>query len=306
MDQKIREQKTGDQKTGFHYGHEVLNLYDEFAHGGITRREFVDRAAKFALGGLTAAALLETLCPNYALAEQVARGDSRLESGYVDYASPKGTGKVHAYMSRPAKPGKWPGVIVGHEAGGLNPYVEDVARRLALLNFIALAPDALSSVGGYPGDQEKGSQMQSKLDRNLLTEDFGAGVTFLRSHAQCTGKVGMVGFCFGGGIACELAVRMPGTLTSAVSYYGRQPKTEDVAKIQAPLLIHFAEVDNAANPGWPAFEAALKAKKIDYAAYTYPGTHHGFHNDSTPARYNDEAAKLSWQRTVEFLNKTLR
>jgi len=286
------------------YSHEIFNLYDEFAHGEITRREFTDRAAKFAIG-LSAAALLEALRPNYARAQQVAKDDPRVKSGYVDYPSPKGSGRMHAYLSRPAKPaGKLPGVVVGHEAGGLNPWVEDVARRLALLDFIALAPDALTPLGGYPGDQEKGLAMQAKMDRATMTEDFGAGVTYLQADPGCTGKVGMIGFCFGGGVAVQLTVQMP-SLVCAVSYYGREPATEDVAKIKVPLLLHYADVDNAANPGRPAFEAALKANHVDYQAYSYPGTHHSFANDSTP-RYDEAAAKLSWQRSVDFLNKNLR
>ena len=293
-----------EQKKSPQYSHEVFNLYDEYAHGGITRREFIDRAAKLAIG-LSGAALLESLSPNYVLAQQVAKDDSRLTSGYIDYPSPKGSGRMHAYLSRPAKPGrKLPGVVVGHEAGGLNPYVEDVARRLALLDFIALAPDALTPMGGYPGDQEKGLEMQKHMDSATMNEDFGAGVSYLQLDPGCTGKVGMVGFCFGGGVAVQLAVQMP-SLVSAVSYYGREPATADVAKIKVPLLLHYAEVDGASNPGRPAFEAALKANHVEYTAYDYPGTHHSFANDSTP-RYDEAAAKLSWQRTVDFLNKTLR
>jgi len=293
-----------ERKKSSEYGHEVFSLYDEYAHGEITRREFTDRAAKFAIG-LSAAALLENLRPNYALAQQVAKDDPRIKSGYINYPSPKGSGTMHAYLSRPAKPsGKLPGVVVGHEAGGLNPYVEDVARRLALLDFIALAPDALTPVGGYPGDQEKGLALQAKMDRATMTEDFGAGVTYLQADAGCTGKVGMVGFCFGGGVAVQLTIQMP-SLACAVSYYGREPATADVAKIKVPLQLHYADVDNAANPGRPAFEEALKANHVEYTAYSYPGTHHSFHNDSTP-RYDEAAAKLAWQRTVDFLNKNLR
>ena len=287
------------------YSHEIFNLYDEYAHGAITRREFADRATKFALG-ISGAALLESLCPNYALAQQVAKDDPRIKSGYVNYPSPKGSGTMHAYLSRPAKPaGKLPGVIVGHEAGGLNPYVEDVARRLALLDFIALAPDALTPLGGYPGDQEKGLEMQKHMDRNTMTEDFGAGGIYLKADPGCSGKVGMVGFCFGGGVAVQLTIQMPGGLASAVSYYGREPETADVPKIKVPLQLHYAEVDNASNPGRAAFEAALQASHVEYTSYFYPGTHHSFHNDSTP-RYDEAAAKLAWQRTVDFLNKTLR
>ncbi len=293
-----------EPKKSPQYSHELFDLYDEFAHGEITRRQFTERAAKFAIG-ISAAALLQNLQPNYALAQQVPKDDPRIKSGYVDYPSPKGSGTMHAYLSRPAKPaGKLPGVVVGHEAGGLNPYVEDVARRLALLNFIALAPDALTPLGGYPGDQEKGLELQKHMDRAKMNEDFGAGVTYLQADPGCTGKVGMVGFCFGGGVAVQLTTQMP-SLACAVSYYGREPATEDVAKIKVPLQLHYAEFDNASNPGRPAFEAALKANHVDYTAYSYPGTHHSFHNDSTP-RYDEAAAKLAWQRTVDFLNKNLR
>jgi carboxymethylenebutenolidase len=293
-----------EQNKPSKYSHEVFNLYDEYAHGGISRREFIERAGKFGVG-LSGAALLEALSPNYARAEQVAKDDPRLKSGYVDYPSPKGYGNVHAYISRPANPkGKLPGVVVGHEAGGLNPYTEDVVRRLALLDFIALGPDALTSIGGNKGDQELGLKLQSKMDRAKMTEDFGAGVALLQADPGCSGKVAMVGFCFGGGVATQLTIQMP-SMVAAVSYYGREPATEDVAKIKVPLLLHYAEIDNSANPGWPAFEAALKANHVNYTAYSYPGTHHAFHNDSTP-RYDEAAATLSWKRTVDFLNMYLR
>jgi carboxymethylenebutenolidase len=284
---------------------ELLDLFDRYVHGALTRREFLDRAGRFAAGGLTAAALLESLSPNYAWAQQVAPDDPRLKTEYVTYSSPQGHGTVRAYQVRPAgAAGRLPGVVVVHENRGLNPYIEDVARRLGPEGYLVLAPDGLTPVGGYPGDDDQGRELQAKLDRDKLMEDFVAAAVHLQSHPDCTGRVGVVGFCYGGLVANMVAVRLP-DLAAAVPFYGRQPAAEDVARIKAPLLIHYAENDQGVNAGWPDYEAALKAHQVDYTAHFYPGTNHGFHNDTTP-RYDEAAAKLAWQRTVDFLNRTLR
>lgn len=294
-----------ERKKASDFDPELLALFDRYVHGGITRREFVDGAARFAVGGLSAAALLETLSPNYAWAQQVPKDDSRLKAEYVNYPSPQGSGNIRGYLARPAKAGgRLPGVVVVHENRGLNPYIEDVARRLGVLNFLALAPDALTPAGGYPGDDDKGRELQAKLDPAKMIEDFVAAAVFLKSHAECSGKVGVVGFCYGGGVANTLAVRIS-DLGAAVPFYGRQPATEDVAKIKCPLLIHYAGLDERINAGWPAYEAALKANHVTHTAYTYDGANHGFHNDTTP-RYDKAAATLAWERTVDFFNKTLR
>ncbi len=294
-----------ERKKASDFDPELLALFDRYVHGGITRREFVDGAAKFAAGGLTAGAILETLSPHYAWAQQVPKDDARLKAEYIDYPSPQGSGNMRAYLARPVKPsGRLPGVVVVHENRGLNPYIEDVARRLGVANFVALAPDALTSVGGYPGNDDQGRELQSKLDPAKMIEDFVAAAAFLKSHPECTGKVGVVGFCYGGGVANTLAVRLP-DLGAAVPFYGRQPATEDIAKIKCPLLIHYAGVDERINDGWPAYEAALKAHQVTYTAHLYQGTNHGFHNDTTP-RYDQAAATLAWERTIDFFNKTLR
>jgi carboxymethylenebutenolidase len=265
----------------------------------------LDRAKAFAVGGVTAAALLESLSPKYAEAQQIAPDDNRLKTEEVEYDSPQGYGKVKAYMVRPAgSSGKLPGVVVIHENRGLNPHIRDVARRTGLAGYLALAPDGLSSLGGYPGTDDEGRAMQRKLDRGKLAEDFVAAVKFLQSHPDCTGRVGCVGFCYGGSVANMLAVRIP-DLAAAVPFYGGQAATEDVPKIQAPLLLHYASHDERVNAGWPAYEEALKADNKRYTAYIYEGTNHGFHNDTTP-RYDDEAAKLAWQRTLDFFNEHLR
>jgi carboxymethylenebutenolidase len=277
----------------------LLKLFDQYVHGGITRRGFLDQAQRYAVGGLTAIGLLEALSPDYVRGQQLAADDARLETRYVEYDSPRGYGKVKAYLARPAgTKGKLPGVVVVHENRGLNPHIEDVARRTALAGYLALAPDGLTSLGGYPGTDDEGRAMQAKLDRDKMLEDFVAAVGFLQSHPDCTGRVGCVGFCYGGGVCNTLAVRIP-DLAAAVPFYGSQPPAEDVPKIQAPLLLHFAEHDDRVNAGWPAYEAALKANGVRYTAYVYPGTQHGFHNDTTP-RYDEAAAKLAWKRTLEF------
>ncbi len=283
----------------------VLELFDRYVHGGLSRREFLDSAKRYAVGGVTAAALLESLSPKYAEAQQVAPDDDRLQTGYVTYDSPGGYGKVKGYLVRPAKAeGKLPGVVVIHENRGLNPYIEDVARRTGLAGYLALAPDGLTSLGGYPGTDDEGREMQRKLDRDKLLEDFVAAVGFLQSHPDCTGRVGCVGFCYGGSVSNMLAVRIP-DLAAAVPFYGGQPPVEDVPKIKAPLLLHYAEKDDRVNAGWPAYEEALKANGVRYTAHVYPGTNHGFHNDTTP-RYDEAAAKLAWERTLAFFAEHLR
>ncbi|MFD2438813.1 YghX family hydrolase [Modicisalibacter luteus] len=282
----------------------MLELYDGYVHGHISRREFLDRAGQFAVGGLTAAALLSVLSPNYALAEQVKFTDPDILPEYITYPSPNGHGEVRGYLVRPTGvEGPVPGVVVAHENRGLNPYIEDVARRVAKAGFIALAPDGLSSVGGYPGNDEEGRELQRQVDPEKLMNDFFAAVEFLMAHEETTGRVGITGFCYGGGVANAAAVAYP-ELGAAVPFYGRQPDPQDVARIQAPLLIHYAELDTRINEGWPAYEAALKAHDKIYEAYIYEGVNHGFHNDSTP-RYDEQAAELAWTRTVEWFRRYL-
>jgi len=294
-----------ERKTAGDYPQELLNLFDHYVHGEIGRRQFLDGAAKYAVGGLTALGIWESLRPNYALAQQVPKDDKRIKGEYVTVASPEGNGSIRAYFVRPANAsGKLPGVLVIHENRGLNPYIEDVARRLAVENFLAFAPDGLSSVGGYPGDDEKGAALFQKVDAGKMFEDFVASAAWLKARPECTGKIGVVGFCFGGGAANKLAARLP-DLAAAVPFYGRQVPAEDAAKIKAPLLLHFASLDTRVNEGWPAYEAALKANHVTYTAYFYEGANHGFHNDTTP-RYDEAAAKLAWQRTLDFFNKYLR
>lgn len=295
-----------ERKKATDFPQELLNLFDRYVHGDIGRRDFLEGAQKFTAGGLTATAIWESLRPNYAWAQQVPKDDSRIKTEYATVPSPQGNGSIRGYMVRPAGGGgKLPGVMVVHENRGLNPYIEDVARRLGTENFLAFAPDGLTSVGGYPGDDEKGGQLFRQVDREKMTEDFLAAIRWLKSRSDCTGKVGVVGFCFGGGIANTLAVRMGADLAAAVPFYGGQPRTEDAAKIKAPLLLHFASLDTRVNAGWPAFEAALKSNGVNYTAHMYEGANHGFHNDTTP-RYDEAAAKLAWQRTLDFLNKHLR
>jgi len=295
-----------ERKKASDFPQELLNLFDLYVHGDIERREFLDGAKKFAVGGLTAAAIWESLRPNYAWAQQVAKDDTRIKTEYTTVPSPQGNGSIRGYLVRPANAsGKLPGVLVVHENRGLNPYIEDVARRLATANFMAFAPDGLTSVGGYPGDDEKGAKLFGQVDRLKMTEDFLAAARWLKARADCTGKVGVVGFCFGGGIANTLAVRMGADLAAAVPFYGAQPSAADAAKIKAPLLLHYASLDTRINAGWPAYEEALKANHLTYTAYIYEGANHGFHNDTTP-RYDEAAAKLAWQRTLDFFNKYLR
>lgn len=294
--------------TAKDFAPELLELYDFYAHGRISKREFLNRAAKYAVGGMTATAILALLRPNYALAQQVSFTDPDVLGEYITYASPRGHGDVRGYLARPAKgegkdEGKRPAVVVVHENRGLNPYIEDVARRLAKAGFIALAPDGLSSVGGYPGNDDKGRELQQQVDPEKLMNDFFAAVEFMRTFEGATGKVGITGFCYGGGVANAAAVAYP-ELAAAVPFYGRQADTADVPKIQAPLLLHYAETDPGINQGWPAYEAALKEHGKTYEAHIYPGTNHGFHNDSTP-RYDKEAAELAWQRTLDWFKRYL-
>jgi carboxymethylenebutenolidase len=292
-----------ERKKATDFPQEVLDLYDGVVHGTMTRREFLDQAAKYAVGGFTAAAMLESLQPNYAWAQQVAKDDKRIQTQSVDYDSPRGSGKMRGYLARPAKGGKLPGVLVIHENRGLNPYTEDVARRLAVEGYVAFAPDALTPVGGYPGDEEKAEQLFRQLDTEKRLEDMFAAAGYLKAHPECTGKIGAVGFCNGGNVVNILAVRLP-DLAAAVPFYGRQVSAEDAAKIKAPLQLHYAEHDENINKGWPAYEAALKASGVRYQAFIYPGVNHAFHNDTTP-RYDEAAAKLSWSRTVAFFKQHL-
>ena len=295
-----------ERKKASDFPQELLDLFDLYVHGDIDRRAFLEGAKKFAVGGLTAMAIWESLRPNYAWAEQVPKDDSRIKAEYETVSSPKGNGSIKGYLARPANGGgKLPAVLVVHENRGLNPYIEDVARRLATANFMAFAPDGLTSVGGYPGDDEKGAQLFGKVDRAKMGEDFVAAALWLKNRPDCTGKIGVVGFCFGGGVANNLAVRLGSDLAAAVPFYGAQPSAEDTAKIKAPLLLQYAGLDTRITGGWPAFEQALKANHATYTAYVYDGANHGFHNDTTP-RYDEAAAKLAWQRTLDFFNKYLR
>jgi carboxymethylenebutenolidase len=293
-----------ERQSASEFDQELLNLFDQYVHGAIDRRGFIDRAGKFAVGGLTAAALLDMLNPKFAEAQQVPKDDKRLKTEYLEYPSPKGNEKTRGYLARPANAtGKLAGVLVVHENRGLNPHIEDIARRLALDDFMAFAPDALAPLGGYPGDEDKAREVFPKLDQTKTREDFVAAASYLKTRPDCTGKIGAVGFCYGGGIVNMLATRMP-DLAAGVPFYGGQPPAEDVPKIKAPLLIQYAENDERINAGWPAFEAALKANNVKYEMFNYPGTQHGFNNDTTP-RYDEKSAKLAWQRTVEFFKKNL-
>ncbi len=295
-----------ERKTASDYPQELLNLFDRYVHGDIDRRAFLDGAKEYAACGVTAMAIWESLRPNYAWAEQVAKDDSRIRTERATVPSPQGNGSVSGYLVRPAAAsGKLPGILVIHENRGLNPYIEDVARRLGTSNFIAFAPDGLTSVGGYPGNDEKGGQLFGTVDRPKMMEDFVASARWLKARSDCTGKIGVVGFCFGGGISNSLAVRLGSDLAAAVPFYGGQAPAADVPRIKAPLLLHYASLDTRINNGWPAYEEALKANKAAYTAHMYEGANHGFHNDTTP-RYDEAAAKLAWQRTLDFFNKYVR
>ena len=294
-----------ERKSASEYPQELLDLFHEYQHGDISRRTFLDRSGKFAIGGLTVATIFESLTPNYAWAQQVPPDDKRITVGYEVVQSPAGNGSIKGYLARPAKKGKLPVVLVIHENRGLNPYVEDVARRLALANFIAYAPDGLTSVGGYPGNDEKGAAAFRTVDGKKMTEDFVAAAKWLKARPDSTGKLGAVGFCFGGGMVNQLAVRLGADLTAGVAFYGRQAGADDVPKISAPLLLHYAGNDEGVNAGIANYEAALKANNKVYSLHMYEGKQHGFHNDTTP-RYDETAAKLAWERTLEFFNKYLR
>ncbi len=290
--------------TAKDFDQELLDLYDFYAHGKITKREFLDRAGKFAAGGATAAGLLAMLSPDYALAQQVSFNDPDIHADYITYPSPEGTGDVRGYLVRPADAdGPLPAVLVIHENRGLNPYIEDVARRVAKAGFMALAPDGLTSVGGYPGNDADGRELQRTVDGVALMNDFFAGFEHLLSRDDSTGRVGAVGFCYGGGVVGAIAVAYP-ELAAGVPFYGRQPASEDVPKIEAPLLIHMGELDERINAGWPDFEAALQANNKVYEAYIYEAANHGFHNDSTP-RYDEAMAALAWDRTIAWFGAHL-
>ena len=295
-----------ERKKATDYPQELLNLFDSYVHGGMDRRAFLEAAQKYATGGLTALAIWESLRPNYAWAQQVPRDDSRVKTEYVTVASPKGNTNIKGYLVRPTKAtGKMPAVLVIHENRGLNPYIEDVARRLGTEGFLAFAPDGLTSVGGYPGDDEKGGELFTTVDRTKMQEDFVAAAQWLKAHKDGTGKIGAVGFCFGGGIVNMLAVRMGTDLAAGVPFYGSQPSKEDAAKIKSPLLLQYASLDKRITDGWPTYEEVLKTNLVPYWAYIYEGVNHGFHNDTTP-RYDETAARLAWQRTLTLFNKYVR
>jgi len=289
---------------------EAIALYNLFIHGEISRRDFVDGLQRFAVGGLTVAALMQALMPNYALGQQVSRTDERIKASYETVPSPQGNGSIKGYLVRPVsadtrseKPAKLPGIIVIHENRGLNPHIEDIARRLALANFMAFAPDGLTSLGGFPGDDYRGGQLFAKVDRNKMTEDFVAAAVWLKSRPDCTGKIGATGFCYGGGIANTLAVRLGADIGAAAPFYGGPPAKEDVAKIKAAILVHHGELDTRLAATWPAYDKALTEANVPHEGYIYPGAVHGFNCDATPERYNKAAADLAWQRTIGWFNK---
>jgi carboxymethylenebutenolidase len=292
-------------KTAHDFDQEVLILFDAYVHGAIDRRTFLERAAKYAVGGITAVVLLDQLSPKFAEARVVKTDDERIEADYVEYDSPEGSNKMRGYFVRPKKEGKLPGILVIHENRGLNPHIEDIARRIALENFVAFAPDALFPLGGYPGDEDKARELFQQLDQEKTREDFIAASEFLKEHDECTGKMGAVGFCWGGGMVNYLATRLGDDLCAGVAFYGSAANSEDVEKIKAPLMIQSAEVDERINASWPEFERALKAAKVKYERHLYPGTQHGFNNDTTP-RYDVKAAKKAWERTIAFFNKHVR
>ena len=293
------------RKTAQDFDQELLILFDAYVHGTLDRRGFLEGAQKFAVAGMSAGMLLTALSPNFAQAQQVPPNDSRLKTERVEIDSPQGTGQVKGYLARPANAtGPLPAVLVVHENRGLNPHIEDIVRRLALDNFMAFAPDALAPLGGYPGDEDQARTLFAKLDQTKTREDFVTAARYLKARPDCTGKLGTVGFCYGGGMAHLLSTRLP-DLNAAVSFYGNHPAAEEAAKVKAPLQIHFAGIDERINAAWPVYEAALKAAGVTYTAYTYPGTQHGFNNDTTP-RFDAANAQLAWERTLAFFNKTLR
>jgi carboxymethylenebutenolidase len=295
-----------ERKKASDFPQELLDLFDLYVHGDINRRAFLDGAQKFAVGGLTAMAIWETLKPNYAWAQQIPKDDKRIKASYETVQSPDGNGSIKGYFVRPANAkGKLPAVLVIHENRGLNPYIEDVARRLGTSGFMAYAPDGLTSLGGYPGDEEKATKMFGTVDQKKMFEDFVASFKWLKSRPDCSGKVGAVGFCFGGGVVNQLAVRLGSDLAAGVPFYGAQPPAADAAKIKAPLLLHYGSEDARITSGWPKWEEALKANNVKYEGYVYQGAQHGFHNDTTP-RYDEAAAKLAWSRTIDWFNKYLK
>jgi carboxymethylenebutenolidase len=294
-----------DRKKASDFPQELLDLFDFYVHGGISRRQFFDGAQKFAVGGITAAALFGMLKPNYAWAIQIQPDDKRIKAETATVPSPQGNGSIKGYLVRPANDAKLPAVLVIHENRGLNPYIEDVARRLAVADFIAFAPDVLTSVGGYPGDEEKGRELFGQLDRAKMFEDFLAAANWLKARPDGTGKLGAVGFCYGGGVVNQLAVRMGPDLAAGVPFYGSQPSAADAVKIKTPINAQYGELDKRINDGWPAFETALKEAGVPYEGHIYKGANHGFHNDTTP-RYDEAAAKEAWQRTLDWFNKYLR
>lgn len=293
------------RKKASDFDQEVLDLYDDYAHGRLNRRDYIRRLSAFAVGGLTVEGLLASLSPNYAWSQEIAADDSRITTERIKYASPNGGKEISGLLAKPSKGDKFPAVLVIHENRGLNPYIEDVARRLAVKGFLALAPDALSPLGGYPGNDDEGRAMQRKRDGAEMTQDFIAAAKWLKQHKASTGKVGVVGFCFGGGMVYQLAVQIPDTIDAGVPFYGRQPDLKDVEKISAPLQIHNASLDERILAGAPAFEKALKENEKDFEAFVYKDVNHGFHNDTTP-RYDEEAAKLAWKRTIEFFDEQLK
>jgi carboxymethylenebutenolidase len=293
------------RKTAHDFDQDLLILFDAYVHGALDRRGFLDKAAKYAVGGVTAAMLLDQLSPKFAEAQVIQTDDKRIKAEHIEYASPNGYGKMRGYLVRPANAkGKLPGILVVHENRGLNPHIEDIARRLATDNFVAFAPDALFPLGGYPGDEEKARELFPKLDQAKTREDMVAAANWLKARPETTGRIGAVGFCYGGGIVNMLATRLP-DLAAGVPFYGSSPSAEDAAKIKAAMLIQSAEVDERINASWPAYEAALKAAGVRYERYLYPGTQHGFNNDTTP-RFDKAAAKTAWDRTIAFFNKNVR
>jgi carboxymethylenebutenolidase len=314
-----------ERKKASDFPQEILSLFDKYVHGGLDRRGFLESAGKL-VGAVAAVSMLEALSPNYAMAQQIQPDDKRIKASWETYDSPNGTGKMKGYLVRPVNAtGKLPGILVAHENRGLNPYVQDVVRRLAVAGFMAFGPDALSSLGGYPGtwgtympgkmtetqaaevatDDNKGVMMQASLDQKKLTEDWVNGAHWLKARADCTGKIGAVGFCYGGGVANTLAVRLGSDIAGSVPFYGAQPNAEDTAKIKAPLCLHYAALDTRLTGGWPAYKTALDANGAKYDVYIYPDANHGFHNDSTP-RFDKASAELAWDRTIAFFNKNVK
>ena len=301
----VAKEKAMNKITKEDISQEVFDLYDDYAHNKIERRQFIEKLSLFAVGTLTLPALLSFMTPNYLDTLLILPNDPRLKSDFITYASPKGGGTIKGLLSQPADAKKkLPGIIVVHENRGLNPYIEDVGRRAAVEGFITLAPDALTPLGGYPGNDDAGRELQKKRTREVMLEDFIAAYEYLKSHKDCNGFVGVVGFCFGGWISNMMAVKLP-TLGAAVPYYGGQPTAEEAEKITTPLLLHFAGLDTRVNEGWPAFETVLKKNKVEHMAYFYPHVNHGFHNNTTP-RYDEAAATLSWTRTIDFFRGKLR